>query len=113
MTLLTPKIYTATTTINIDRAIPEVFKSQTAQVGSEIDAALFYRTRSEFIRSRALAERVPYAGLIAGRLLAEPQPSLLRRLLGARSDTAVASLDADGEAATGSSRAPDNGRPFR
>ena len=96
VTLLTPKIYTATTTINIDRAIPEVFKSQTAQVGSEIDAALFYQTQYEFIRSRALAERVANTlDLSQAGFLAEPQPSLLRRLLGAKSDTAVASLDAD------------------
>ena len=34
-TMLTPKIYSASTTIKIDRSIPTVFKGQTAGAGSD------------------------------------------------------------------------------
>jgi polysaccharide biosynthesis transport protein len=96
VTLRTPKIYSASTTIKIDRSVPQVFKSQSTQAESyNDDSAQFYETQYELIRSRALAERVATA-LDVGQsdFLGNPQPSLLRRLFGRESSTAVPNTDA-------------------
>ena len=80
-TMLTPKIYSAATTIKIDRSTPTVFKSQTG-VGSESDYDVgFYQTQYELIRSRTLAEQVA-AALYLGQsdFFGRPQPSLFKRL---------------------------------
>ena len=82
MTLQMPKIYTASTTVEIGRSVPQAFKSQTAQ--KELWRAWghdkkFYKTQYELIRSRALAERVATAlDLAQSDFLRDPQPSLLR-----------------------------------
>ena len=90
-TMLTPKIYSASTTIKIDRSIPTVFKGQTGTGASESDyyEVGFYQTQYELIRSRTLAEQVA-ATLDLGQsdFLGRPQPSLLKRLF--RLDSNVA-----------------------
>ena len=86
VTMLMPKIYTASTTIKIDRAVPQVFKSRSEQAGPDDDAG-FYLTQYELIRSRVLAERVATAlDLGQSAFLAAPQPSLLERLVGPKSN---------------------------
>ena len=87
-TMLTPKIYSASTTIKIDRSIPTVFKSQTTGVEPDYEIG-FYQTQYELIRSRTLAELVA-AALDLGQsdFLGHPQPSLLKRLF--RLDSNVA-----------------------
>ncbi|MBX9757154.1 MAG: polysaccharide biosynthesis tyrosine autokinase [Beijerinckiaceae bacterium] len=59
ITYMTPKVYSASTTVKIDRAVPKVLNNQ-----SSADAGLdpqFYQTQFELIKSRALAERVAIA----------------------------------------------------
>ena len=87
--MLTPKIYSASTTIKIDRSIPTVFKGQTAGAGSDYDEIGFYQTQYELLRSRTLAERVA-AALDLGQsdFLGRPQPSLLKRLFRLNSNVA-------------------------
>ena len=88
VTMLTPKIYSASTTIKIDRSIPQVFKSRTAQADSG-DETGFYLTEYELIRSRALAERVATTlDLGQSDFLGVPQPSLLERLFRPNSNVA-------------------------
>lgn len=87
-TMLTPKIYSATTTITIDRSVPKVFKGRSDEARSYDDTG-FYQTQYELIRSRALAERVATAlDLGQSDFLGRPQPSLLRRMLGLNSNVA-------------------------
>ena len=87
-TMLTPKIYSASTTIKIDRSVPTVFKGQTAEAGTYYEIG-FYQTQYELIRSRALAERVATAlDLGQSDFLGHPQPSLLKRLFRRDSDVA-------------------------
>jgi polysaccharide biosynthesis transport protein len=87
-TMLTPKIYSASTTIKIDRSVPTVFKTQTSGAGTDYEIG-FYQTQYELIRSRTLAERVA-AALDLGQsdFLGHPQPSLLKRLFRRDSDVA-------------------------
>ena len=90
-TMLTPKIYSASTTIKIDRSAPTVFKGQTGAGASDPGyyEIGFYQTQYELIRSRTLAEQVA-AALDLGQsdFLGRPQPSLLKRLF--RLDSNVA-----------------------
>jgi polysaccharide biosynthesis transport protein len=87
-TMLTPKIYSASTTIKIDRSVPTVFKSRAAEAES-YDVTGFYQTQYELIRSRALAERVATSlDLGQSDFLGHPQPSLLKRLFRRDSDVA-------------------------
>ena len=113
VTMLTPKIYSASTTIKIDRSVPTVFKSRTA--GAELDYETgFYQTQYELIRSRTLAERVATAlDLGQSDFLGHPQPSLLKRLF--RLDSGVAPIpDAiDVKARQASRCGRGHGRPFR
>ena len=86
-TMLTPKIYSASTTIKIDRSVPTVFKSRAAE--AEFYETGFYQTQYELIRSRALAERVATAlDLGQSDFFGHPQPSLLKRLFRRDSDVA-------------------------
>ena len=80
-TMLTPKIYSASTTIKIDRSVPTVFKGQTTDAAPDYYEVGFYQTQYELIRSRTLAEQVA-ATLDLGQsdFLGRPQPSLLKRL---------------------------------
>jgi capsular exopolysaccharide synthesis family protein len=87
-TMLTPKIYSASTTITIDRSVPKVFKSRAAE-DQYYDQTGFYQTQYELIRSRALAERVASAlDLGQSDFLGHPQPSLLKRVFGLNSNVA-------------------------
>jgi len=99
MTLQMPKIYSASTTVKIDRSVPQVFKSQTAQTESWSawgDDTQFYETQYELIRSRALAERVATAlDLAQSDFLRDPRPSLFARLFGAKSNAAPPVPDAE------------------
>ena len=98
VTLRTPKIYSASTTIKIDRAAPQVVKGPPGQSDVAIDdSAQFYETQYELIRSRQLADRVAGAlNLARSDFLPVPQPSLLRRLFAASaSPEADIGLDAD------------------
>ena len=97
VTLRTPKIYSASTTIKIDRAAPQVVKGPPGQSDVAIDdSAQFYETQYELIRSRQLADRVAGAlDLARSDFLPVAQPSLWRRLLGAAAPSAGPGLDAD------------------
>ena len=98
VTMRTPKIYSASTTIKIDRAAPQVVKGPPGQSDVAIDdSAQFYETQYELIRSRQLADRVAGAlNLARSDFLPAPRPSLLRQFIGgAGSFDADASLDAD------------------
>ena len=76
-----PKIYSASTTVKIDRSDPQIYKSETAQTNLLSDDTQFYATQYELIRSRALAERVATTlDLAHSNFLSNPQPSLLQRL---------------------------------
>ena len=62
----TPKTYSASTTIRIERSVPRVIRDQTAQSDSGSDPGdgedpQFYETQYELIRSRLLADRVATA----------------------------------------------------
>lgn len=57
VTILTPRVYSASTVVKIDRAAPKVINSQIAQADGSGDPQ-FYQTQYELIRSRSLAERV-------------------------------------------------------
>lgn len=57
VTFLTPRIYTATTTIQIDRDAAKVIRGQDASIENTNDPQ-FYTTQYELLKSRALAERV-------------------------------------------------------
>lgn len=57
VTIITPRVYSASTVVKIDRAAPKVINSQIAQADGSGDPQ-FYQTQYELIRSRSLAERV-------------------------------------------------------
>ncbi len=66
ITFLMPRIYTATTSIQIDREAARVLRSQEVEAENQNDP-LFYTTQNELLRSRALAERVVSALSLADR----------------------------------------------
>ena len=96
VTLQMPKIYSASTTVKIDRLVPQIFKSQYAQMSVWSDDTQFYETQYELIRSRAIAERVTTAlDLTKSDFLGGPQQSWLQRLFGRKSNPApVPDVDA-------------------
>jgi len=57
VTFLMPRVYTASTTIQIDREAAKVVRTQDAMV-EKSDDPQFYTTQYELLKSRALAERV-------------------------------------------------------
>ena len=58
MTLRTPKIYSAATTVKIDRVVPRILNTQmSGQVESSWDPG-FWQTQLQLIKSKSLAERV-------------------------------------------------------
>jgi len=82
VTARTPKVFSAVTSIKIDRSVPQVIKDQAAQPDSANDDAGFYETQYELIRSRALAERVAKElNLVQSDFLEAPQPSLASLLI--------------------------------
>ena len=97
VTLRTPKIYSASTTIRIERSVPRVIRDQNVQSDAQIgdDFPQFYDTQYELIRSRQLADRVATAlNLAQSDFLGVAQPSLLRMLIG-RPAPAATGLDAN------------------
>ncbi|WP_255609433.1 GumC family protein [Methylosinus sp. Sm6] len=66
VTFLMPRIYTATTTIQIDREAAKVLRLHDAIVENSSDPQ-FYETQYELLRSRALAERVVSSLSLADR----------------------------------------------
>jgi succinoglycan biosynthesis transport protein ExoP len=91
VTVRTPKIFSAATTIKIDRTVPRVVKGSSAQSDFDNGDAQFYDTQYELIRSRTLADRVATAlSLAQSDFLGAPQPSLFDRLLGRESGPGVA-----------------------
>jgi capsular exopolysaccharide synthesis family protein len=86
VTHLMPRVYSATTTIKIDRSSPTLLKGQRDE--SSWDPQ-FLQTEFELIKSRSMAERVA-ANLNLGQTDFVPyaQPSLWGRLTGARGNPA-------------------------
>ena len=82
ITLNTPRIYNASTTIRIERSAPRVIRDQLAQPDSaEGEDTQFYETQFELIRSRLLADRVATAlNLEHTDFLEAPPTSFVDRL---------------------------------
>src|SRR5690606_13269399 len=58
VTLLTPPVYRATATLQIDREAMQVIQVDGIQAPEAANSGDFYQTQYELLRSRALAERV-------------------------------------------------------
>jgi capsular exopolysaccharide synthesis family protein len=58
VTLLTPPVYRATATLQIDREAMQVFQVEGMQSPEAANSGDFYQTQYELLQSRALAERV-------------------------------------------------------
>ena len=81
-TFLMPRIYSAATTVKIDRVIPKVLNNQTTGIEGGNDPQ-FYMTQYELIRSRSLAERVAISlNLAQSDFIPQPKQGLLSRALG-------------------------------
>ena len=81
-TFMTTKIYSGSTTVKIDRAVPKLVNNQSSQFEGVNDPQ-FYQTQYELIRSRMLAERVATAlNLAQTDFVGGRKASLLDRLLG-------------------------------
>ncbi|MDB5597236.1 MAG: capsular biosynthesis protein [Hyphomicrobiales bacterium] len=93
VTFMTIKLYSASTTVKIDRAAPKVLKDQ-SQLEGGADPQ-FYQTQYELIKSRSLAERVA-TSLNLGQtdFVAGGTPSLWSRLLGRGSGPGQVAADA-------------------
>lgn len=82
-TLTSPKIFSASTTVRIERAAPKMIQGQRDVSDYTTYDPNFYNTQFELIRSRAMAERVASAlNIGATDFLQGPPPSLWSRLLG-------------------------------
>lgn len=81
ITFLTPRVYTATTSIQIDREAARVLRSQEVDAENQNDPQ-FYTTQYELLRSRALAERVVSTLSLADRqVFVNAEGGVLRTLL--------------------------------
>ncbi|WP_018267148.1 GumC family protein [Methylosinus sp. LW4] len=81
VTFLMPRIYTATTTIQIDREAAKVVRIQDALV-EKTDDPQFYTTQYELLKSHALAERVVSSLALADKKsFVDLEVSLLGRVL--------------------------------
>ena len=79
-TFLTTRLYTASTTVMIERAIPKVLSSQ-SNLAEGVNDIQFYQTQYELIRSRSLAERVATSLALAQTdFVGAPPKSILSRL---------------------------------
>ncbi len=81
-TFLMPRIFSASTTVKIDRVVPKVVNNQMAATEG-INDPQFYQTQYELIRSRSLAaERVVLAlNLAQTDFIPQPTQGLLSRAL--------------------------------
>lgn len=81
-TFMMQRIYSAATTVKIDRAVPKVLNNQMTGMEGGNDPQ-FYMTQYELIRSRSLAERVAVAlNLAQSDFIPQPKQGLLSRALG-------------------------------
>ncbi|WP_400770075.1 GumC family protein [Methylosinus sporium] len=81
VTFLMPRVYTATTTIQIDREAAKVVRIQDALV-EKTDDPQFYTTQYELLKSHALAERVVSSLALADKKsFVDLEVSLLGRVL--------------------------------
>ena len=81
-TFMMPRIYSAATSVKIDRAAPKVLNNQSALMEGGNDPQ-FYQTQYELIRSRSLAERVAVSlNLAQSNFIPQPRQGLLSRALG-------------------------------
>jgi polysaccharide biosynthesis transport protein len=89
VTFLTPKIYSAATTVKIDRVTPSILKNQPTYIESASSDPGFWQTQLELIKSRSLAERVATSlNLAQSDFVGAAPPSLwsrVRRLAGRES----------------------------
>lgn len=82
-TLMTPKVYSAATTVKIDRVAPRVLNSQRESTDASLYDPNFYTTQYELIKSRSLAERVATSLRLAQTdFLDGGPPTFWQRLLG-------------------------------
>ena len=82
VTLLTTKMYVASTTVKIDRVAPKILNNQTGFVESRSEPG-FWQTQLELIKSRALAERVAISlNLAQTDFVNARPPSLWSRISG-------------------------------
>ena len=97
VTFLTPKIYSAATTVKIDRAAPKIVNSQTTFMeGSEPG---FWQTQLELIKSRSLAERVASSlNLAQTDFVGAAAPSLWSRITRWNGTQNIRSCNAPGAA---------------
>jgi succinoglycan biosynthesis transport protein ExoP len=94
-TATTPKIYSASTSIKIDRSVARVVKVQQSQDDTQTRGSEFYQTQYELIKSRKLAEQVATELNLAQQDFVDShRTSLWDSLLGGESTGAVGVLDA-------------------
>jgi len=89
VTFLSPRIYTATTTIQIDREAAKIIRNQDLSTDHGNDPQ-FYTTQYELLKSRALAERVVSALALADDpdfMGAGQKRSLFSKIFGGAPDT--------------------------
>jgi capsular exopolysaccharide synthesis family protein len=95
-TATTPKIYSASTSIKIDRSVARVVRTQQAQDDTQAYDSQFYQTQYELIKSRKLADQVATELKLARTDFVNRHPStLLGSLVGRESTDSVGSLDAE------------------
>ena len=82
VTFLTTKIYSAATTVKIDRVVPKVVNTQTSLVESSSEPG-FWQTQLELIKSRSLAERIASSlNLAQTEFVSAGPPGLWSRITG-------------------------------
>ena len=82
VTFLTTKIYSAATTVKIDRVVPKVVNTQTSLVESSSEPG-FWQTQLELIKSRSLAERIASSlNLAQTEFVSAGSPGLWSRITG-------------------------------
>ena len=94
VTFLTTKIYSAATTVKIDRVAPKIVNTQMSLVESSSEPE-FWQTQLELIKSRSLAERIASSlNLAQTEFVSAGPPGLWSRITGraARKEANSASL---------------------
>ena len=82
VTFLTTKIYSAATTVKIDRVVPKIVNTQTSLVESSSEPG-FWQTQLELIKSRSLAERIASSlNLAQTEFVSAGPPGLWSRITG-------------------------------
>ena len=80
-TVMTSKIYSASTSIKIDRIVPRVINDQQSQSEEQYYDPQFYETQYQLIKSRMLADRVATAlDLAQTDFVESPHPGIFGRL---------------------------------